>query len=211
MIPIRFQQGIATMKFSTLFTSSAAAGALLVTALPVLAQTPPVVPRFNIGDAVRQADEARQSAPQPSEAAVPVLPRLVEPPFTMKDKSTLLVRHFKVEGAEVVSEAEIREILTPYENRKLTLAQIYEAADKITTLYRDRGYLLAKAYVPAQNATGGTLRVKVVPGRYGSIARLFPRATRYSLFPHDIPVACEGASGDVPYGARRQHGAVSSS
>lgn len=158
------------MKLSTFLACGVAAGALLVTALPVLAQTPPVVPRFNIGDAVRQADEARQGAPQPVETAVPVLPRLVEPPFTLKDKSTLLVRHFKVEGAEVVSEAEIRDILAPYENRKLTLAQIYEAADKITTLYRDRGYLLAKAYVPAQNATGGTLRIKVVPGRYGSIA-----------------------------------------
>jgi hemolysin activation/secretion protein len=107
---------------------------------------------------------------QPREAAMPVLPRLVEPPFTLKDKSTLLVRHFKVEGTELVSEAEIRDIVAPYENRKLTLAQIYEAADKITTLYRDKGYLLAKAYVPAQNATRGTLKIKVVPGKYGTIA-----------------------------------------
>jgi hemolysin activation/secretion protein len=147
------------MKLNAFLASGAAAGALFATALPVLAQTPPVVPQYNIGDAVRQADEARQAAPPSREAAVPVLPRLVEPPFTLKDKSTLLVRHFKVEGAELVSEAEIRDILAPYENRKLTLAQIYEAADRITTLYRDRGYLLAKAYVPAQNATGGGVSV----------------------------------------------------
>lgn len=158
------------MKRSTLFLSGATVGALLATVAPVLAQVPPVVPQYNIGDAVRQADEARRAAPQPREAVAPVLPRLVEPPFLLKDKSTLLVRHFKVEGTELVSEAEIRDILAPYENRKLTLAQIYEAADKITTLYRDRGYLLAKAYVPAQNATGGTLRIKVVPGKYGTIA-----------------------------------------
>ena len=158
------------MKLNAFLASGAAAGALFATALPALAQSPPVVPQYNIGDAVRQADEARQAAPPSREAAVPVLPRLVEPPFTLKDKSTLLVRHFKVEGADIVSEAEIRDIVAPYENRKLTLAQIYEAADKITTLYRDRGYLLAKAYVPAQNATRGTLRVKVVPGKYGAIA-----------------------------------------
>jgi hemolysin activation/secretion protein len=158
------------MKLSTFLTFGIAAGALSTATLPALGQTPPVVPQYNIGDAVRQADEARQAAPQSREAAVPVLPRLVEPPFTLKDKSTLLVRHFKVEGAELISEAEIRDILAPYENRKLTLAQIYEAADRITTLYRDRGYLLAKAYVPAQNATRGTLKIKVVPGRYGTIA-----------------------------------------
>src|SRR5262249_33732283 len=69
----------------------------------------------------------------------------------------------------LVDEAELRAILAPYENRKLTLTLIYEAADKITTLYRERGYLVAKAYVPAQNARGGVLRIKLVPRRYGTI------------------------------------------
>ncbi|MCZ4348207.1 hypothetical protein O4H55_19485 [Devosia neptuniae] len=32
--------------------------------------------------------------------------------------------------------------MAPYENRKLTLADIYEVADKITTLYRNQGYLV---------------------------------------------------------------------
>lgn len=169
------------MKLSTFLASGVAAGALLAATLPALGQTPPLP---NIGDAVRQADEARR-APLPREAAVPVLPRLVEPPFTLKDKSTLFVRDFKVEGAELVSEAEIRAIVAPYENRKLTLAQIYEAADKITTLYRDKGYLLAKAYVPAQNATWGTLRVKVVPGRYGSITLTNNSLVR-DAFLHDV-------------------------
>src|SRR5690606_34610146 len=136
--------------------------------LPALGQTPPVDHRDNIGDAGRQADIARR-AQLPRETATPVLPGLVEPPISLNDKATLLVRQFKVEGAGLVGEAEIREIIAPYENRKLTLAQIYEVADNITTLYRNKGYLLAKAYVPAQNATRGTLKIKVVAGRYGAI------------------------------------------
>jgi hemolysin activation/secretion protein len=156
------------MKLNVLFASGAVAGAMFAMALPALGQTPPVVPRYNIGDAVRQADIARR-AQLPRETEAPVLPRLVEPQFPLKDKSTLLVRDFKVEGAELVGEAAIREIVTPYENRKLTLVQIYEVADRITTLYRDKGYLLAKAYVPAQNATGGTLKIKVLPGKYGAV------------------------------------------
>jgi hemolysin activation/secretion protein len=63
----------------------------------------------------------------------------------------------------------VRAILAPYENRKLTLAEIYAVADQITTLYRNAGYLLAKAYVPAQDARGGLLRIKLVPGSYGTI------------------------------------------
>lgn len=155
------------MKLSTLLSSGAAIGTLLATAFPALAQTPPV-PQYNIGDAVREADQARRAAPVPT-TATPILPRLVEPQFTLKDKSTMFVRSFKVEGPRLVGEGEIQAIITPYENRTLNLAQIYEAADKITALYRERGYLVAKAYVPAQNARGGVLRIKVVAGKYGAI------------------------------------------
>src|SRR5262249_13678695 len=119
---------------------------------------------FNIGDAVRQSDEARRP-PLPRNAAPLVLPRLVEPQLTLQDHETLLVRSFRAETPEgIVDPAQFHEILEPYENRRLTLAQIYEAADRITTLYRDKGYMVAKAYVPAQDARRGVLRIKVVLG-----------------------------------------------
>ncbi|MDB5657265.1 MAG: hemolysin activation/secretion protein-like protein [Tardiphaga sp.] len=155
------------MKLSTFVAPGGALGILLAAATTAFAQSV-AIPQYNIGDAIREADQTRQ-APVPKTAAVPVLPQLVEPQFTLQDKSTLFVRSFQVEGADLVSEAEIRAVITPYENRKLNLTQIYEAADKITTLYRDQGYLLAKAYVPAQDARRGALRIKVVPGKYGSI------------------------------------------
>jgi hemolysin activation/secretion protein len=157
------------VKFSTLVARGSVIPILLAATSAALAQTTtPVVPQYNIGDAVRQADEARRAAP-PSPTGVPVLPRLVEPQLTLADKSTLFVRRFAIEGPGLVAEAEIRAILGPYENRKLTLAEIYDAADKITTLYRNQGYLLAKAYVPAQDARRGVLRIKIVPGKYGAV------------------------------------------
>ncbi len=86
------------MKFGVFLAFS---GALLVTlaATPsARAQTPgPVVP-FNLGDAVRAAEEARQP-PLPQPAAVPVLPQVAEPQFTMKDKETLFVRSHRARRA----------------------------------------------------------------------------------------------------------------
>ncbi len=73
----------------------------------------------------------------------------------MKSNETLLIRHFTTEGAGPVPEADIQAMLAPYENRKLNLAQIYEAADKVSNLYRERGYLVAKAYVPAHGRSEG--------------------------------------------------------
>ena len=86
---------------------------------------------------------------------VPVLPELREPLFVINDKSTLFVRTFEVDGPAIVDPAAVQAIFAPYENRKLTLAQIYEAADKLTVLYRTEGYIVAKAYVPAQDARRG--------------------------------------------------------
>ncbi len=87
----------------------------------------------------------------------------------MKDKETLFVRAIALEGPDLGHAEEVREILAPYENRKLTLGDIYAAADRITTLFRNAGYLVAKVYVPAQDARGGALRLKLVPGVYGTI------------------------------------------
>lgn len=148
-----------------LSASVLALGALLAGSSAVLAQTLP----YNIGDAVRQSEETRRAAPQPPMGAGPVLPTLVDPPFTLKDKELLRVRRFKLEGPQLIDEAQVRALLAPYEGRSLTIAEIYEAADQITMLYRSAGYLVAKAYIPAQNAKGGVLRIKLVPGKYGAV------------------------------------------
>jgi hemolysin activation/secretion protein len=154
------------MKFGVFLACCGALQAVLVYPHVAQAQTA-LVP--NIGDAVRQSDETRKNAPLPPGGTAPVLPPLVEPPFTLKDNTKLLVRAFKVDGDNPIGDDELRPILSPYEHRKLTLAEIYEAADKVTTLYRTQGYLVAKAYVPAQDARGGVLRLKILPGKYGAV------------------------------------------
>lgn len=151
---------------------------LLVSANPsaVHAQSVPqvtpaqILPRlpYNVGDAVRQANVAHQP-PLAQAAAVPVLPQLVEPQLSFPSNEKLMIRHIEVQGVDAASEEEVRALVAPYEGRKLTLGEIYEAADKITTLYRERGFLVAKAYVPAQDARKGTLRIKLVAGRFGQV------------------------------------------
>jgi hemolysin activation/secretion protein len=154
------------MKLGVCLISCGALSATLLSAQSVQAQT---APPPNIGDAVRQSDETRKNAPPPAAGAEPVLPRLIEPPFTLEDNAKLLVRSIQVDGQNLIAETELRAILAPYESRTLTLAEIYEAAEKVTTLYRSRGYLVAKAYVPAQDARKGVLRFKIVVGKYGAV------------------------------------------
>lgn len=174
------------------FVSALAAGAAMVESSAALAQSS--LP-YNIGDAVRQSDESRRAAPSPGIGSGPVLPQLVDPPFTLKDKERLLVRSFKVEGPMLVDEARLREILVPFENRRLTIAEIYAVADQITAVYRNAGYLVAKAYVPAQNARRGVLRIKLVPGKFGAVT-----TTNESLVRSDyLQGVLDHALGTSPY------------
>jgi POTRA domain, ShlB-type len=43
-----------------------------------------------------------------------------------------------------------------------------KVAVRVTGLYRDRGYFLARAYLPAQEIEGGIVRIAVLEGRYDS-------------------------------------------
>ena len=45
---------------------------------------------------------------------------------------------------------------------RLGLAELRDLADRVTDLYRQRGFLLARAYVPAQAIEGGTVEIAVL-------------------------------------------------
>lgn len=53
---------------------------------------------------------------------------------------------------------------------QLTLAQLRTIAGKITAFYNAHGYFLTQAYLPAQDITGGQVRIAVIEGEYGKIA-----------------------------------------
>src|SRR5205085_6554691 len=51
----------------------------------------------------------------------------------------------------------------------MTLAEVQKLADRITEAYKNRGYIVARALVPAQDVRGGVVTVQVVEGRYERI------------------------------------------
>lgn len=130
------------------------------------AQTaPPPVPPFNSGDALREA-----KPPPPAPASQPPAPPEIQEDgrtLSMPSGETLTVHRFVFEGAGLIADAELQAEVAPYRDRALTMAEIQQAAGKVTGLYRDRGYLLARAYVPRQDAADGTLRLRVVAGSFG--------------------------------------------
>jgi hemolysin activation/secretion protein len=124
----------------------------------------------NIGEALKQATpppkEAREKPPAPEK---PVIVQEAEP-LSIPEGKTIFVKDFRVEGASPADKAALAKVLEPYTNRELNMAQIMEAASKVTLFYRDKGYLVARAYVPKQDATDGILTITILMGNYGTFS-----------------------------------------
>ncbi|OPY68474.1 MAG: Heme/hemopexin transporter protein HuxB precursor [Syntrophorhabdaceae bacterium PtaU1.Bin034] len=150
-------------KLTTLITTIA----LLLIITPAYAQQAPVP---NIGEALKEAapppKEAKE-APPPKE--VPVIIQ-EEKPFSLPEGEKLFIKDFAIEGALKEDEATLSTLLAPYKGRDLTMAEITEAANKVTLYYRDKGYLVARAYVPKQDATSGILTIRIIMGTYGKFS-----------------------------------------
>lgn len=130
------------------------------------AQTP-VTPNYRAGDAVKDTQPPRRPAPR--EAPEPEIIQQETRPLDLPRGETLMVREFRLEGAEFIPEAELQAELAPYQGRALSMAEIQEAAARLTALYRSRGYLMARAYVPRQDASTGVLTIRIIVGKYGKL------------------------------------------
>lgn len=163
---------------------------------PVVAQagTPSNAPVPGIGEALKQVQPPRP--PQPPQRAAPVIVEQEAPALSLKGSETLMVRAFRFEGADFIAEAALQVAVSPYVGRALDMREVDAAVERVTALYRARGFPVARAYVPRQDARDGTLTLRVVVGRYGRVSlknhsRVDDRVLSLRLSPldGDAPVA----------------------
>ena len=93
------------------------------------------------------------------------LPPALAAPGGVKAK----VRSFKISGTTAFPESTLAALLTPYIGKDLDLAGLDEAAGAISQYYRQQGYFVARAYLPAQEVASGNLEIAVIEGRLGAI------------------------------------------
>ncbi|MDR0634005.1 MAG: hypothetical protein LBF91_03410 [Azoarcus sp.] len=122
----------------------------------------------HIPDAGQILRETRP-APPPDERRPPEpdIEQSEDLPLSLPDDQSLRVDAFRFEGAECIAEDVLQAAIADYRGRALSMADIEAAAERITALYRERGYLVARAWVPRQDASGGTLTIRIIVGKYG--------------------------------------------
>ena len=81
----------------------------------------------------------------------------------------IVVKSFEVIGSSVFSPEELQQAVKPYQNRPLTLPELFQARSVITKLYTDRGYLNSGAYIPPQELDNGQVTIAVLEGELEDI------------------------------------------
>lgn len=81
----------------------------------------------------------------------------------------LPIDRIDVRGVSLLTVSEISEAIAPFEGRCLGLPQINAALEAVTFSYVDKGYILARAYLPEQDIADGVLEISVVEGKLAAI------------------------------------------
>lgn len=81
----------------------------------------------------------------------------------------IVVKNFDVIGSSIFSDRELAQAVKSYENRPLTLPELFQARSIITKLYTDKGYVNSGAYIPPQELNNGTVKIAVLEGKLEGI------------------------------------------
>lgn len=95
---------------------------------------------------------------------IPGIKQALAPP-----EPKFLVRKFVLNGAYLFTAKEFEPILDKYRGKKLGISDLEKIASKITSFYRDKGYITSLAYAPAQEIADNTVEFRIVEGRVGGI------------------------------------------
>lgn len=139
--------------------------ATIITSSIVLATTPPTS-----GDILREVE------PRKLPRDLKTVPSIKVEKFKahiIDDKGVEIeVKDFTIEGNSVYSSELLLSLLDKYKNKKLTISQLQEVAGVITKYYRDHGYFVARAYIPAQELQqkNAIVHIVVIEGLYGKFS-----------------------------------------
>ena len=115
----------------------------------------------------------RETAPRPELPVAPTAPAVaVQPPTPTTPAPATVpipVKTIVITGAHALPAAQLRALVAATEGQTVTLAQLQALADQITAAYQAKGFLLAQAYLPAQEIVDGRVEIAVQEGLLGAV------------------------------------------
>ncbi len=105
--------------------------------------------------------------PTPAEVIFPVSrPGAVHDPSAPR----FTVNAFSFVGATIYTQQQLKQLTERFIDLELNLYDLDRAADTVTRLYRETGYPIARAIIPAQKVENGIVRIEVIEGRISTVS-----------------------------------------
>ncbi|MGD1862024.1 MAG: ShlB/FhaC/HecB family hemolysin secretion/activation protein [Leptolyngbyaceae cyanobacterium] len=127
-------------------------------------------------ETLAQVDPGQDRFPTEPQLPVPLPEDETEPPSTVPEQplppaaeTPFSVTRINVVGSTLFDEATLAAIVAPYENRETTLAELQQAADEITQLYLNDGYITSRAVISTQTIVDGVVQIDVIEGELEEI------------------------------------------
>lgn len=138
--------------------------------LPCMAQAQSLPGPADVGRVESPARQQQLQSPrgEAKPATIPALP-IVAPPANA-DQLTFTFNNLELKGVKAISRYELFLLYRDHLGKTVSLKEIWDIAAKITAAYRERGYFLSRAYVPAQEIENGALTIQVIEGYVGEVA-----------------------------------------
>ena len=109
--------------------------------------------------AIEVADQNRDAKPaqRPAESAPPT------------EEDVFQIDHIQFTGNTVIASEEIQKIVSPFQGKQMTLAEVKQIALSITQLYQSKGYITCRAYLPPQKMSDKLLKIQIFEGKLGAV------------------------------------------
>ena len=107
--------------------------------------------------------------PQPAEPAAVLPLQEKRPAMSGSDSKRIFVRHWQITGSHLYTEDQLEPLIHEFRGQKLTIDELNGVAARITAYYRRHGYLLSRAYIPAQDVRDNTVEIAVIEGHLAEI------------------------------------------
>ena len=80
--------------------------------------------------------------------------------------------------SEILTREQIQAVTEAYIGKQTTLKDLREMAEKITNLYRDKGFMTCGAVLPPQRIHDGVVEIRLIEGKTGNVTLTGNRFTR---------------------------------
>jgi hemolysin activation/secretion protein len=85
------------------------------------------------------------------------------------DEMGILINDIHFDGNTVVSTQTLRELTADFRGKLMSLQDMGDLTDLITMTYQEKGYILARAYLPEQEIAEGVLKISIAEGKVGKL------------------------------------------